>query len=88
MHIATGAGIALSAVWFFETLKKDSIKRNLWLIIILTFIAGIAWEVLEVYYNIAGHHYGTTRYWVDTIKDLADDTLGSVIVYIVTKKYF
>lgn len=88
MHITTGAGIALSALWFLETIRKDNLKSNLMWMVVLTLAAGIIWEVFEVIYNIAGFHYGTLRYWVDSVKDLADDTLGSLIVYIFFKKYF
>jgi hypothetical protein len=88
MHILTGAGIALSAYWFIETVKKDKAQNNLWLIILITFVAGVIWEVLEAKYGIAGFHFGTTKYWIDTVKDMADDMLGSLAVYIIFRKYF
>ena len=57
MHIVTGAGIALSTLWFVETIKKGEAKKRLWIIIIATLIAGVLWEALEAKYGIAGFHF-------------------------------
>ena len=84
MHFLAGAGIALASYWLIKTFKELPIY---W-IIIFTLIAGIVWELFEAYYGIAGFHFATTKYWIDSIKDLANDTLGALFVYIIYKKYF
>ncbi len=73
-HILGGIGIAMSLLFILKNPKY---------IIPLTFIAGIAWEFFEVYYDISGYHFGTLLYNIDTIKDLLNDTLGSVIVWLI-----
>lgn len=76
MHLLGGVCIALSV---FYVLKKP---RH---IILFTILGGIAWEVIEVYGNIAGHAFGTYKYYIDTIKDIIMDTFGGVLVYFVYK---
>ncbi len=73
MHFLAGIGIALSALYVLKN-PKD--------IILITLVAGLAWELFEVYFNIAGSPIGSTAYRLDTLKDLFDDVLGSVLVYL------
>ena len=86
MHILGGAGIAMSAYCFAIFFNIECLKSKIWKIIILTFIAGVAWELFEVYYNIAGARLWTTAYYIDTTKDLIDDVIGSVIVYYLIRR--
>lgn len=77
MHLFGGICIALSVLY---VLKKPTH------IIVLTIVAGLCWEVLEVYFDISGNIYGTSAYYIDTVKDLIMDTAGAVVVYLVNKK--
>jgi hypothetical protein len=86
MHILGGIGIALSLFWFFKTLNKGVADKDIYTkVVIFTVVAGLIWEGIETYYNIAGAPVGTIAYYVDTIKDLIDDTLGSFIALFLLK---
>lgn len=85
LHFFGGICIALSAYCVTEFFNIQIIKRNFWSIILLTFIAGFAWEVFEVIYDIAGHHFGTLQYNIDSIKDLINDVIGGAVVYFMLK---
>lgn len=86
MHILGGIGIALSLFWFFKTLNKDIEDRGIYFrVVIFTVVAGLMWEGIETYYRIAGAPVGTIAYYVDTIKDLIDDTLGAFIALFLLK---
>ena len=75
-HILGGIGIAMALLFVLKNPKY---------IILLTFIAGVAWELFEIYYDISGWRVGTLQYNIDTIKDLLNDTLGSIIVWLIAK---
>ena len=77
VHILGGVCVALS-LYCFGLFFNISALKKIWVITVLTFAAGLAWEVFEVYYDIAGHPFGTGAYIFDTIKDLIDDTLGAL----------
>lgn len=77
MHFLGGLCIALSIQY---VIKKPTY------IIPLTFLVGIGWEVLELYFDIAGHPFGTLRYNINSTKDLIMDTLGAVLVYFIVRK--
>jgi hypothetical protein len=82
-HIMGGLGIGLFIAAFFRTYQQGRFKEKAKVIVPLVFLVGLGWEVFEVYFNIAGNPYGTKAYFIDTIKDLIDDTLGGIIaVYI------
>lgn len=86
MHIIGGAGLALSIYWIFVTFFKD-IKVSILRVIILTILIGISWELLEYYYDIAGAPLGTIRYYLDTTKDILNDTVGALIaIYFLYRK--
>lgn len=81
MHILGGVGIALSVYWFLRTINKDKIDKNIFIkVIIYTILAGLLWEGIEAYYDIASAPIGSRPYFIDTIKDLIDDTIGGLIV--------
>ena len=73
MHILGGVCLALSAFFILKDSKH---------IIILTIIGGISWEIFEVYFNIAGYPVSSILYKMDTAKDIANDTLGAVLVWV------
>lgn len=72
-HFIGGAGIALSVLYIVKNPKN---------IISITIIAGMLWEVFEVYYNITGWPTTSPQYRIDTSIDLIMDTLGAVVVWI------
>ncbi|MES2314908.1 MAG: hypothetical protein V4524_03175 [Patescibacteria group bacterium] len=84
MHILGGIGIGFSIVAVLRscTFKIDS---RYWVAIIFVFIGGFLWELFEAYYGIAGAPVGTKAYYIDTIKDLFDDTLGGLLVVYIEK---
>ncbi len=84
-HILGGVSIALAIYTIASVFNFSYIKNNLFIIIILSFIAGLAWEIFEVLFDIAGHAIWTTEYNIDSTKDLFNDTLGAVIVYFLIK---
>jgi uncharacterized membrane protein YoaK (UPF0700 family) len=85
MHILGGAGLALAIYWILVTFLPR-FTPSFWTIILLSFGAGIAWEILEGVYDIAGAPLGTLRYYVDTAKDLSNDMLGAIIAALCIKK--
>lgn len=76
LHILGGVGIALSALF---------ILKNPRYIILITIVAGILWELFEAYYGITGAPVGSYSHKIDTVKDLVDDTLGALVVYLISK---
>lgn len=74
MHILGGAGIGFSILYVLKNPKY---------IIPISIIGGIAWELFEVYFNISGAKLWTTPYYLDTAKDLLDDTIGSMLAYLI-----
>lgn len=84
MHILGGIGIGFSIIAVLRscTFKIDD---RYWVAILFVFIGGFLWELFEAYYGIAGAPVGTKAYYIDTIKDLCDDTLGGFIVVYVEK---
>ena len=85
-HIMGGMAIFLSLYWCMKTYFNDNyILNNTWLIIIITIIIGVLWEVMEWYFDITIAPVNTLVYKIDTIKDLLDDTLGAIIAYLFLK---
>ncbi len=68
MHLLGGAGLGLFADAILE-LHGTKRFRTRTMIITMALLAGIAWELFEAYYDIAGAPRGTYAYWIDTIKD-------------------
>lgn len=85
MHLFGGLGIGLFVAAALE-LHAPRRLRTRSMIVLIVLVAGIAWELFEAYYNIAGAPLGTTAYWIDTVKDLIDDTLGGFIIAVIRAK--
>jgi hypothetical protein len=79
LHLLGGASIAL-AIYTIAEVFNISILKKFYVLVLLTFIAGIAWEVFEAYFDITGFHIGTREYNIDTLKDVVNDTLGAIAV--------
>lgn len=86
LHFLGGAGVAVSILCISKLLNIPLIKSNMINIIYLTFIAGVAWELFELYYDIAGHVFGTFEYNSDTVKDLIMDSLGGAAIVLIYRK--
>ncbi len=77
MHILGGIMSGLFVFVFLRALKLQESLHNL---LIGVFIIGIAWEILELWYKV---EVLGLFYWLDTLKDLIDDTIGGLIsIYI------
>ncbi len=86
MHMLGGIGIGFFIAGLLKSYRNGALfKRGD--IITAVFVAGVAWEVLEIWAGISGNPPGTMLYYIDTIKDLIDDTIGGALVaYIVIRK--
>lgn len=78
MHMLGGLGIGLFAFALMNSFIPARFHRR-WLIILAVFIGGLAWEIMEAHYDIAGYKLWTTPYFIDTTKDLIDDIIGGVV---------
>lgn len=76
LHFLGGVCLALSSFYILKSKKY---------IIPITFFLGIVWEVFEVYYDLTGWPFGSSRYYSDTLHDLIMDTLGALVVWLIIK---
>lgn len=82
MHILGGVGLALSTYWILVTFFSNYFRAGhpmFWTLMGFTVLLGIGWEAMEAFYNIAGAPVGTYAYYLDSSKDLVNDTLGAII---------
>ncbi|MDQ5912229.1 MAG: hypothetical protein QG568_444 [Patescibacteria group bacterium] len=80
MHILGGIMAGLFTFVFLRITRLPESIKNL---LIGVMIVGVGWEVLELLYKVDAL---STRYWIDTIKDLIDDTIGGFISIYIWKK--
>jgi uncharacterized membrane protein YjdF len=85
LHILGGIAIALS-IYTVGIFSNVNWLKNFFVVVLLSLVAGIAWEVFEIYFDITGFHIGTREYNMDTFKDLFNDTLGAVAIMLFIKK--
>jgi hypothetical protein len=85
MHILGGLALSFSIYWLIATCAPKY-TPSFWSLIMITFLAGFAWEIMETVNDIAGAPVGTLRYYLDSIKDLCDDTIGAIIAAYFIKK--
>ncbi|MEK7641852.1 MAG: hypothetical protein AAB365_02550 [Patescibacteria group bacterium] len=85
MHILGGVGIGLFVAAILK-LHGQHVKHPRLTIIFWVIIAGLLWEFFEIYYDLIGYPFGTKGYWVDTIKDMIDDTIGGAVVAWITNR--
>jgi len=79
MHMLGGAGIGLAISAVIQS-NFDHISKKRTKVVIGVLIAGLLWELFEMYFNIAGAPVGTKAYYLDSIKDLIDDAIGGDVV--------
>ena len=75
-HFLGGVCLALSAFYILNSSRY---------IIPLTLLAGIAWEVFEIMFDITGWTVFSPAYNFDTTIDIIMDTLGAVLVWGIIK---
>lgn len=86
MHVLGGVGLGLALHWFFKTFFTNlSAKQHFWSLLIGIIILGLLWEVMEGYYDITIAPVGTLLHWVDTVKDIINDTIGMLVAYLFVK---
>lgn len=78
-------GVSLGFFWYaiLNTISSGNGKRYILHAIALSLLAGVIWEYFEIFYNIAGHPFGTIIYYFDTLKDLFLDTVGATLAIVV-----
>lgn len=86
LHLLAGIGLG-----FFLCALTASVGpyrwHKLWVVVLVVFIGGLAWEVFEGYFGITGYGLWTDMYYLDTIKDLILDIVGAALVaHIVIKR--
>ena len=85
MHILGGVGVGLFLAAIFKSYKSGVLFERRTIIIGVIFV-GLVWEVFEMYYHLTAYPLWTKLYYLDTVKDLIDDTIGGAfIAYIVTR---
>lgn len=85
MHIFGGLALGLFIVSILKK-RRYTLKHPVFVVLLGVFVLGLAWEIFEAMYNIAGHPVGTKLYYVDCIKDIIDDVVGGSIATIFLRK--
>jgi hypothetical protein len=80
MHILGGT---MAGLFTLVALRYLRLKETLLYTLIGVIIVGVAWEILELYFRVDTLSF---KYWVDTTKDLIDDTIGGLISIYIWKK--
>lgn len=73
----------MAGLFTFVFLRITRLPESIKNLLIGVMIVGVGWEVLELLYKVDAL---STRYWIDTIKDLIDDTIGGFISIYIWKK--
>ena len=81
MHILSGALISSIGLWavYFSPLKSillNSQKKVFLISILFALIVGLLWEIFELNFGLISYLFVDM---VDSIKDLIDDVIGSLI---------
>lgn len=73
----------MAGLFTFVFLRITRLPESTKNLLIGVMIVGVGWEVLELLYKVDAL---STRYWIDTVKDLIDDTIGGIISIYIWKK--
>lgn len=73
----------MAGFFTFVFLRITRLPESTKNVLIGVMIVGVGWEVLELLYKVNAL---STRYWIDTVKDLIDDTIGGFISIYIWKK--
>ena len=86
LHLLGGLGLGFFLAGLSTSFSQLGFRKRSY-IIFGVFLLGIAWELFEIYYDIAGYHLWTNPYYIDTAKDLIMDTIsGTIVAYLIIKK--
>ncbi|MFA6315200.1 MAG: hypothetical protein WC648_02415 [Candidatus Paceibacterota bacterium] len=85
LHILGGMGVALLASAVLRFWRLSLLKKNI-IVLILTLVAGLAWEYWEIYFGLTGRVLWSSAYFIDTLKDLAVDLIGGIAALFFTIK--
>ena len=90
-HFLGGLAIGLFSFWIFKifyTFKQvPSLRNVICIIVFLTFVVGLGWEVFESVNDIGFAPSLGETYWQDTSYDLLADILGAIVAgYIIFGK--
>ena len=89
MHFIGGFWAAITAVWACTSkLKPRSFLGDFFVVLLVTFILAVIWEVFEFTTGITSLGTITVAglpYWADTIKDIAMGMLGGVFAFVLDK---
>lgn len=78
MHFLGGVGVGLLTLAILNSFTPN-LRHRRKLVILGAFVFGLGWEVFEIIYDIAGYALWTTPYYLDTLKDLANDSIGGAV---------
>jgi hypothetical protein len=85
MHILGGLWISLISLslysYFYNNVSIVNYKiKVLGVVLFAVLFIGISWEIFEL---VGGITYFTDKgYWIDTVADLINDTIGGLIAYL------
>jgi H+/Cl- antiporter ClcA len=80
MHILGGI---MAGFFTLVSLQSLKLKETLLYTLMGVLAVGVGWELLELLYRVDTLNF---RYWVDTVKDLINDTIGGLIAIYIWKK--
>lgn len=85
MHML--GGLAIGFLAYQLSLSVKGIIGFSWKnVIYAVFLIGLAWELFEAIFGIAGAPVGTKAYYIDTVKDLVDDCIGAGVAVFISNQ--
>jgi hypothetical protein len=90
VHFLMGVALGFAFYWALNAFPVFGPihGRQIWTIVGLTLICAFTWECFEVVTNTAGYVIGSPAYIADTVKDIANGTLGSIAALIIIFETF
>ncbi|HVU75383.1 MAG TPA: hypothetical protein VHD38_00920 [Candidatus Paceibacterota bacterium] len=81
VHFLGGVWVALIWSW---VLLWHGYRVSVWQCALSGLVVGIGWEIFEKVVGLGGSPF--MPYWVDTAKDLLDDTLGGIAAWLIVQR--
>jgi xanthine/uracil permease len=85
MHILGGVGIGFFVYGLMQTFHIR-LHNKFTTVVLGTLALAFVWELIEIYYNIAGYPLWTKPYYIDTVKDLIDGCIGGTVAFLFARK--
>ena len=79
MHLLGGVGIGLFA-WALLASFRSGMYLRTRNVIVMVIVVGLVWEYFEIHFQLTGHPLWTKWYYIDTVKDIINDTVGGAVV--------